>query len=146
MTLVPFRLEFYEELVDMFYKFTIELYGDKRRIGAKYFFYKTVNSWIEDGKDIILCLDGYIPVGFSVAYIDDYKGLTEPIYFGDICYIKEEYRKTRAGYKLYNNVVNVAKDLGLNIVANGRIENGIDKMIEKHFKPTKTFNTYERRK
>lgn len=148
MTLIPFRVEFYEELVDMFYNFTTEIYGSNRRIGSKYFFYKAVDKWIEDEKDIILCIkSNYDIIGFTVSYVDSNNGLTENIYFGDICYVKPEHRKTRASYLLYKNVVSYgSNDLKLNVVANGRVENGIDNMIEKHFKPIKTFSTYERRK
>lgn len=148
MTLVPFRVEFYEDLVSMFQDFTTEIYGSNRRIGSKYFFYKAVNKWIEDKKDIILCINSnYDIIGFTVSYIDNNGGLTEEVYFGDICYVKPKYRKTRASYLLYKNVVSYgSNDLKLNVVANGRVENGVDKMIEKHFKPIKTFSTYERRK
>jgi len=146
MRLIPFSLEFYEDLVDMHHKFVMEVFGDKRRISPKYFFYKEVQKWIQEGHEIVLVVNDSEVAGYTMSYIDDYNGLTEPVYNGEIAYVKPEYRKTRAGYLLYNNVSQRAKDLNLNIMANGRVENMVDKMIEKHFSAEKTFITFERTK
>ena len=147
MKLIKFSLEFYEDVVDMFYNFTREIFGDKRRIGSKYFFYKEVNRWIEESRDIIISVsdDGKI-TGYSMSYIDRNQNLTETIYNGEMAYVKPEYRKTRAAFMLYKNVVEYAKELNLNLIANGRVENNVDSMIEKHFDCTKTFISYERSK
>lgn len=145
MMLRPFFLSDYEAVVDMYYDFTREVFTE-RKIGYKYFFYKTVQEWIKKGNDIVLVTtdDGEI-VGFSMAFYDDFGGLTEPFYNGEIAYVKPEYRKSKAAYLLYNNVVEVAKERNLLIVANGRVENGIDKMIKKHYKATPMFINFERK-
>lgn len=142
MMLRKFKADDYEELVDMFYDFSVEVYTN-RKIGAKYFYHRAVQEWVRDDKDIVVALDKDKIVGFSLAYIDDTKGLTEPIYQGDICYVVPEYRKTRAGYMLYKNVYNYSKELGLPISANGRIANGVDKMLVKHFNAKAKFILFE---
>jgi hypothetical protein len=70
MTLLSFRLEFYEDVVDMFYDFTTEIFGDKRKINSKYFFYRQVDKWIEDKRHIVLAVDNEDIVGFSMCYKD----------------------------------------------------------------------------
>lgn len=144
MTLRPFFLQDYEAVVDMYYDFTKEVFTE-RRIGTKYFFYKTITDWIQKGRDIVLVEHNDEIIGFSMAYYDDFGGLTEPFYNGEIAYVKPEYRKSKAAYLLYNNVVEVAKEKNLLLVANGRIENGIDTMIKKHFKATPMFINFERK-
>lgn len=145
MRLVEFSMDYYEDVVDMFYDFNIELFSKYRKIGYKYFYYKAVMNWINDKKHIIICIDKYNnPIGFSLAYIDDNSGLTERYYNGEIAYVKPAYRKGKASYLLYKNVVAMSVQLGLNLNSNGRIENGIDKMIEKHFNPIPLFTNYER--
>lgn len=145
MTLDKFTLDDYEEVVDMFYELNKEFYRDIRTISPKYFYYKAVINWIADKKHIILCKDkNGVTVGFTLSYIDDVNGLTETVYNGEIAYIKPKYRNTRAAYLLYNNVASVAKELKLNLSSNSRVENGVDKMIEKHFTTNKVFSNYER--
>jgi GNAT superfamily N-acetyltransferase len=131
----------------MFYNFTREIFGDKRRVNPKYFFHKEVQRWIEEGKDIVLAIsDNGDVVGYSMAFVDKNQFLTEAVYNGEMAYVYPEYRKTRAAFMLYKNVVEYAKEQNLNLVANGRVENGVDAMIEKHFDCNKTFVSYERRK
>ena len=133
MRLRKFTIKDYEVLVDMFYNFTCEIYSN-RAIGTKYAFYKLVDSWIEKKHDIVFAVNNSEDiVGFTVAYIDHNNGITEPVYLGDIAYVKPEYRKTRASYMLYKNVYEYSKELNMKIVSNSRIENGIDKMVQKHF-------------
>ena len=145
MTLDKFTLDDYEEVVDMFYELNKEFYRDIRTISPKYFYHKAVISWIADKKHIILCRDkNGITVGFTMSYIDEVCGLTETIYNGELAYVKPKYRNTRAAYLLYNNVSSVAKELKLNLSSNSRVENGVDKMIEKHFTTNKIFSNYER--
>lgn len=149
MQLIPFSLEFYEDLVDMHYSYVREIYGDKRRINPKYFFYRSVQSWIEKRREIVLAIHKGDVVGYTVSYIDDMDGLTEPVYKGQYVYVKETARKTRAAYLLYNNVEQRAKDLNMNLTADGRVSNGADKILDKHFadnKDNKMFSTYERKK
>lgn len=138
-----FRLDDYKEVVDMYYEFTKEVYPN-RKIGPKYFFYKKVSEWINDSKDIILAIHNEGIVGFTLAFIDDTSGITEPIYFGEIAFVRPEHRKTRAGYLLYKNVSNYAKEKELTLVANGLATNGVSDMIEKHFDCKRMFINFER--
>ena len=144
MTLNNFNLSDYEDLVQMLYDFTTEVYPD-RKIGEKYFFYKKVGLWINDKKDIILVKRDGVNIGFSLGYYNDNGGLTEPTYYGDIAYVKPVHRKSRAAYLLYKNVSSYAKEKGLTLTANGLVTNGVSDMIEKHFNAKKMFVTYERK-
>lgn len=142
MTIRKFQVDDFEELVEMYYNFICEVHHN-RKIGAKYFFYRKVMEWINKGLDIILADDNGKLAGFTLAYIDDMKGITEPVYQGDMCYVKPEYRKGRAAYMLYKNVYNYGKEQGLLVTSNGRIENGIDQMVIKHFNAKPTFQIIE---
>lgn len=145
MKLREFNLGDYEEVVNMYYEFTIEVFGDKRKISPKYFFYKSVIEWINSNKHIIVvCKDNEI-CGFSMSYIDECNGLTEPVYNCETCYIKQEFRNTRAAYLLYNNGYSVANDLRLNLLTNGRIRNGVSNMMKKHFDLEEQFINFERK-
>jgi GNAT superfamily N-acetyltransferase len=141
-----FQLDDYEVVVDMLYNFYIEVYGDMRKIGSKYFFYKEVAEWINSGKDIVIAEQDCDIAGFTLAYINDFGGMTEPVYYGEIAFVYPEYRKGRAAYMLYKNVVQYAQEIGLNLFSNGRVENKVSDMIEKHFNPKKMFINYERTK
>lgn len=132
MTLEKFSLKYYEQLVSMYYRFTVEVYPD-RKIGYMYSFYRAVNEWIEKKHDIVLAIkDGYA-VGFTVCFVNDMGGITEPVYVAEFAYVEPEYRNTRAGYLLYKNAYNYSKDINMKIVSMSRIENGVDKMVLKHF-------------
>ena len=145
MILRKMMLKDFEEVVDMYYNFTKEIYP-KRTIGERYFFYKEVMSWINNNRDVILVeKDGTI-AGFSLSYIDMNNGLTETIYNGVIAYVKPEYRKTRAAYMLYRNMSEYAKEQGLTIIANGLATTDVAKMIKKHFECEEMFVNFERRK
>ena len=143
MKLRQFNLNDYEEVVHMYYDFMIEVFGDKRKISPIYFYYKAVIDWINTSKHIIVVEKDNVLCGFSMCFIDEANGLTQSIYNCETCYVKPKYRKTKAGFLLYNNGVNVAEELRLNILANGRVENGVDKMIEKHFNLESMFINYE---
>lgn len=140
--LSKFQLSDYEQVVNMYYEFTKEVYPN-RKIGERYFFYKVVQKWINDGADIVIATEGMIPIGFSVCYKDEFGGLTEPIYQCDIAYVKPHKRKSRAAYLLYNNAYEYAKQLGLKVSTSGRTSNKVDKMMMKHFNLTQTFTTLE---
>lgn len=139
-----FRLNDYEELVDMYYEFTKEVYQD-RKIGPKYFFHKKVSEWINESKDIVMATKDNKVVGFTLAFVDDTSGITEPIYFGEIAFVRPDYRKTRAGYLLYKNVSNYATELNMTLVANGLATNGVSNMIKKHFDCKEMFINFERK-
>lgn len=146
MYLRQFNLDDFEEVIDMYYAFIVEVFGSKRKVSPKYFFYKKIIEDINNKKHIILSVNNAGAItGMSICYKDSFDSLTEPIYHCETCYVKPEYRNTRAGYLLYNNGSQVAEDLGLNLVTNGRIENGTSKMMEKHFSLNAEFINYERR-
>lgn len=144
MELRAFKLDDYEEVVDMLYSFMIEVFSEDRKISPKYFYYRQIQSWINQKKHIVLAVnkDNTI-VGFSCCYIDEFDYLTESVYNCEYAYVKPEYRKTRAAYMLYKNGSSTAKELGLNLVSNGRIENGVDNMMEKHFNLQRKFTNFE---
>lgn len=147
MELREFTLDDYEEVVDMFYDINKDIYQEHRKIGSKYFYYKKVSKWIEDKHHIILSVNNIgVITGFTMCYVDYYDGLTEPYYMAEIAYVKPEYRNTRAAYLLYNNAVKVAEELNLNINSNSRLSNGVDKMVQKHFKVNALFTNIERKK
>lgn len=146
MQLRQFNLNDFEEVVNMYYCFISEVFGRNRKISPKYFYYKKIMQDINDGKHIVLAMNNIgVIVGFSICYKDVFDNLTEPVYNCETCYVKPEYRNTRASYLLFNNGSQVAKDLGLNLITNGRIENGTSKMIEKHFSLNAEFTNYERK-
>ncbi len=144
MKIRQFRLDDYEELVGMLYELNRETYQDIRRLSPMYFYYKAVSNWINADKHIVIgTTDDDSIVGFTMSYRDDVSGLTEEVYMGELAYVKPEYRNSRVSYMLYNNVVKVAEELNLNLVSNSRVENGVDRMVEKHFKPKKMFVNFE---
>ena len=143
MTLSRMMLPDFEEVVDMYYNFTKEVYPE-RTVGERYFFYKEVMSWINNRRDVILVKKDATIVGFSMAYVDDNSGLTNPVYNGVIAYVKPDYRKTRAAYMLYKNVSDFADEQGLTLMANGLVTNGVSEMIGKHFDCKEMFMNFER--
>ena len=142
MTLRPFFLSDYDSVVDMYYEFVKEVFSN-RKIGDRYFFSKAVMNWINTGKNIVVVEHNDEIVGFSMAFVDDNGGLTEPFYHGEVIYIKHNFRKSKAAYLLYNNGVEVAKDLGLISTANCRIQDGVD--LKRHFNAQEIFINLERR-
>lgn len=120
----------YNELVAM-YKDLVHTVYDGMKIGEDIFFHGVVTQWYQTNKDIVICEtdDGKI-AGFTLAYKED-LGIIEPYYFGDIAYVKPEYRKTRAAYLLYHNVVEYGKKLGLKVQAKAFIGGGNKERIDK---------------
>ncbi len=143
MKLYNFTLPDYEELVDMYYEFTKDVYSE-RTMGERYFFHKEITSWIANRRDVVIAKKDGTIVGFTMGYADDNSGLTNRVYNGVIAYVKPEYRKTRAAYMLYMNVSERAKDLELTLMANGLVTNGVSDMIEKHFDCKEMFMNFER--
>lgn len=143
ITLRRFTLDDYEELVDMHYSFVKEVF-DHRKISPKYFFYKEVIHWINSSRDIILACRDETIVGYTMAYIDEFGGLTEAVYNAEAAYVKPEHRKSKAGYLLFNNAYNYAKEIGLRVITNGKIDNGVSDMMSKHFNIEPRAINYER--
>jgi len=145
MTLTKMGFEHFEDVVEMYYDFTKDVYPD-RKIGEKYFFYKEVMAWINSSNHVIVVEKDGKSIGFSMSKVDDNSGLTETIYNGIIAYVKPDYRKTRAGYLLYKNVSNCAYEKNLTLTANGLVTNNVSGMIKKHFDCKEMFINFERNK
>lgn len=131
------NLEDYEELVFMYKELTKVVY-EGFEIGEDIFFYGAVQKWFQNKKDIIICEkdDGTI-TGFSLAKIED-VGIVKPYYFGEIVFVKEEFRKGRSAYLLYNNGANYAKELGIPVLSKafvGNNENKVDQIQAKFGEP-----------
>ena len=142
MILNKFELNDYEEVVDMFYMFMKDVMSN-RKLNPKYFYYKEVMEWIRNGNHIVVAKKDGITTGFSMCRVDNLNHLTEDIYVCDYCYVKEEYRKTRTAYLLYHNSYSFAKENNYILSVNGRIDNGVSDMIEKHFNLKPKFKLYE---
>ena len=125
----------YPEIVAMFKELIIAVY-EGFEIGEDIFFHGTVQSWYKDNKDMVVCeKDGTI-TGFSLGYVEDI-GIVKPYYFGDLAYVKPEFRKGRSAYLLYNNVVDYADGLGLPLVAKAFMgsKDQVDKIQKKFGEP-----------
>lgn len=132
MKIRKFNVNDYLEVVQMFKEFTKELYPH-REIGSDMAFSEVVLGWIKQQKHIFVTVtrEGVL-TGFSMSGINYNDYLTEPIYQGDIAYTKPIYRGSKSAYLLYNNMVRISKDLGLNISANAFINQyKIDKIQRK---------------
>lgn len=138
MKLRPAQLSDYTELVEMYKELSKAVYQGMK-IGEDIFFYGVVVDWFKTQKDVVICEteDGEI-AGFTLAYIED-LGIIEPYYYGDIAYVKPQYRKTKAAYKLYHNVVNYGKKQGLKVQAKAYVGGGnrdkVDKIQGRFGKP-----------
>ena len=142
-SLRQFELDDFPELVSMFKELTREIYPN-RKIGADYFFYRSVLGWVQADKHIIIALKGEDIIGFSLCHIET-SGITEPIYLGECAYVKPEYRRSKAAYLLYKNGSDKASELGLTLFSNAFIGglNHVDKIQEK-FGMKPMFIGYER--
>ena len=146
MKIRPFALKDFEDVVEMYYKLVKHL-SSNRKLGDKYFFYRTVMGWVANGNDIFIAEhDNGKVVGFAMGRVDDTGGITEPVYIAEIAFVKEEYRNSRAAYMLYNHVFNLAKENGITIVADAYVgdnsKDQVNKIVGKFLEPT--FIKYER--
>jgi hypothetical protein len=139
-----FSLKYYEQLVDMFYAFTIEC-NPTRYIGLRYRFHQTVMEWIDKEHDIVLVMKDDTVVGFSLCFLDN-RGLTEPVYIAELCYVVPDHRNSKASYLLYNNVVKLAQENNITIETKTICLGDTDKMVEKHFPAIKTYTIHEIRR
>lgn len=120
----------FEEIVKM-YKDLLAVVYEGLKISEDIFIYATVIDWYKSGKDIMVCEtdDGDI-AGFTLAYVENLM-IIEPYYRGDIAYVKPEYRKTRAAYLMYHDVVNHGHSLGLKVESEAYVGNGNKESIDK---------------
>lgn len=128
----------YLELVDMYKKLIIITY-DQFKIMEDIYFHGTVQSWFSDKKDIVIAeADNGEIAGFSLSYIED-LAVVEKYYHGDLMYIHKKYRKGRAAYLLYHNMLKYAEDNRLPIMAIGHIREEDDhkatQILSKFGKP-----------
>ena len=129
MILRPATLGDFTELVTMYKDLIKTVYHDMK-LSDDIYFYGAVIEWFKKGKDIIIAEQDGVIAGFTLAYVENLQ-IIEPYYFGDIAYIKPEFRKTRCAYMLYNNVVDYGKQLGLRVEARAFIGNGNANKIDK---------------
>jgi len=120
----------YIELVSM-YKELIKIIYSDMKIGKDIFIYGAVQNWFQKNYDVIICEkdDGTI-TGFSMAYVTD-VGIIEPYYMGELAYVLPEYRKSKAAYLLYTNVIKYADGQGLPVVAKGFVGDGSRDKVEQ---------------
>lgn len=132
MKLRKFDADDFLEVVQMFKEFTKELYPH-RKIGSDMAFSEVVLNWIKLQKHIFVTVNEDNSVtGFSMSELNHNDYITEPTYQGNIAYVKPNYRGGKSAYLLYNNMVQISKDLGLNISANAFINQyKIDKIQKK---------------
>ncbi len=125
----------YEEIVAMYKELVKEVFKGFE-LGEDIFFYGIVSNWFKDGKDVVVSVDNETLTGFSLAYVED-LGMVKPYYQGDIIYVKDEYRKGRSAYLLYNNGVDYADSKGLPIIAKAYVGgvNKIDKIMDRFGEP-----------
>ena len=130
MKLRPAELSDYRELVDMYIELAKVVY-DGMKISEDAYFHQVVINWFKMGRDITICetKDGD-SAGFTLAYKEDI-GIIEPYYHGDIAYIKPEHRKSRAAYLLYNNVIEMGKQLGLRVIAKAFVGDGNKEKVDR---------------
>lgn len=125
------KLADYEELVAM-YKELLKVVYHGMQPGEDIFIYGAVQNWYQRNSDIVIAYkeeDDTI-TGFSCSYVEDI-GVVQPYYYGDLLYIKPEFRKGKSAYLLYNNVVNYAKKRGLPVIAKAYVGNGNKEKVDK---------------
>lgn len=138
MKLRPATLNDFEELVKMYKDLVYTIYCDLK-INEDIFLYGTVLDWFRKRKDIILCeTDEGEVAGFTLSYVEDIT-IVEPYYMGDIAYVKPQFRKSRAAYILYHDVVNRGRGAGLKVQAKAYVGNGnqdkVDRLQSRFGKP-----------
>lgn len=132
MKIRKFESQDFLEVAHMFKDFIKELYPH-RKLGTDIAFVESVLNWIKLQRHIFVTTtnDGKI-TGFSVSYIDYNNYVTEPTYFGEVCFVRPIYRGGKSAYLLYNNGANIAKELGLILASNAFINQyKVDKIQEK---------------
>lgn len=121
MKIRKFDVSDFIEVVAMYKDFVREVYAG-RKLGADLAFFETVMNWIKFQKHInITTTNDEKITGFSVSYVNFNDYVTEPVYCGEIAYVKPMYRGGKSAYLLYHNMVNVAENIGLIITANAFI-------------------------
>ena len=145
MKLIPYNQAFYEDVVNMYYDMTKEVYPHKH-LGNKQLFYREIDRISNDNHShIVLAVSGGKIVGFSKSYVDFHAGLYTPDYYTELLYVKPSNRGSKALYVLAKNIESVAKENGLDNVINARIDNGFSETIKKHYNTVSSFIRLEKR-
>lgn len=134
------------ELIAMFKDFTKELYPH-RKLGNNIAFTENVLNWIKLQRHIFITTTNSGDItGFTLSYVNYNDYVTEPTYQGDIAYVKPMYRGGKSAYLLYNNVVQIADDLGLILTANAFINQFKIEQIQKKFGGERIYISMEKRR
>jgi len=145
MNIINYNQVFFEDLVDMYYEMTKEIYSHKH-IGNKQMFYREIDRITNDNQyHIVLAVSNGKVVGFSKSYIDYHSGLYSPDYYTELLYVKPSNRGSKALYMLAKNIDLYAKENGLDNVINARIDNGFSETIKKHYNTISSFEKLEQR-
>ncbi len=130
MKLRTFELKDLDEVTKMFIAL-IDIIYPKHQKGEYNQFLQTVKSWIISKKDIFIVEtdEGEI-AAFSLSYIEEYKFI-QPFYYGDSLYVKKRYRKSKASYLLYANILQIAEEKKLPIHAKGFTSTDASGILEK---------------
>lgn len=132
------------EVVGMFKDFIKELYPN-RKLGTDIAFIENVLNWIKLQRHIFVTTtnEGKI-TGFTMSYVNYNDYVTEPVYHGEIAYVKPMYRGGKSAYLLYNNVVHIADDIGLILTANAFENQFKIEQIQRKFNGKKIYISMER--
>ncbi len=130
MTIRIATLDDYEEICEM-YRELLYITYEGMEIGKKIHTDQCVYAWFMANRDINVTVseDGEI-TGFTVAFIQNLM-VVESYYYGDLAFVKEDFRRSRAAYLLYNAIVERAKILELPIMAKAYVGGGNKDQVDK---------------
>ena len=127
-------------IVDMYHKLLEVAYPD-REIASYLTLYKIVLSWFNEDDRLRLVLADKNVAGFSLVRFNNAGGATEMILDADITYLYEEFRKTRAAYIMYTDIVDYATRCDLILMSTSTPESS--PIVEKRWGARVTFNHLE---
>jgi hypothetical protein len=121
------------EVANMFKSYIYELYP-LLAIDNNEAYINEVKAWQNDYTYI--AYDGNNIVGFFYAYIADAlycKSFLSAMH----CYVKPNYRNSKAAYLLYNEIIELSQELKLTVIGNAYIlgSNKVDSILTKFGKP-----------
>jgi len=123
----------FNEVVKM-YKDLIETCYPFHKIGADNEFEEVITSWINKGYDVFIAEEKGTIKGFSVSFVEP-ESVIEAYYRVAIIYIKKKFRKTKASYLLYANLLNISMLLELKLHCNVYLGNNSAKIVSKYALP-----------
>ena len=134
MKIRPLLIDDIGEVTAMFIAL-IQIVYPKHQKGLYDTFLHVVQSWVINKRDIFIAEHEGELVGFSLSYVIEEK-ILEPYYQGDLLYIKPKFRKSKASYLLYANMLNISNNLKMPIHAKGYTQNDAGKILAKFGEPT----------